>query len=305
LTFACSNPSQTLTQLSWLDTFKIAKGDFFPLFWRSWGKVFKPPLIQKSFEATGIYPPNPDVVLKKFAKEASDSDSGNSVLLGSDWLKLKSIVRREVRDQGSEDVKKLQQSLHHIAAQNTLLRSKVKGLRQSLLIKERRKKQSFTLQLDEDHEYHRGAVWWSPRSVQQARDRRASQQQQAKLEKLQKAEKAEADKAARLCKLQLQKAARVEREKGWEETRKQKAAEKAERDHRRSLCNAAKGIQLPQLGKRKASKAHKPATKHQKRVGVDTAVVGGTRVAPAAPPRSRCDCPITPSKKNLNKLKLL
>ncbi|KAF1936686.1 hypothetical protein EJ02DRAFT_479435 [Clathrospora elynae] len=232
----------------------LTKGDFFPLFWRSWSSVFKPPLIKRSFEATGIQPANPDVVLKKFAKEASDSDSSQSVLSGEDWLKLKSIVRREVKDQSSKDVKKLQRSLHHIAAQNSILHEEVRGLRQSLAIKERRPKQSFTLQLDEDE-------------------------------------------AARLCKLQLQKAKRVERERGWEETRKRKAAEKAERDYRRSLRDAAKAIQLPQLGKRKASKPHKPATKRQKRGGVAPAVVGAARVAPAAPPRSRRERVITPSKK--------
>jgi hypothetical protein len=85
----------------------LTKGDFFPLFWRSWTSVFKPKLIKRSFEATGIHPANPEVVLKKFAKEASDSDSSQSVLPGEDWLKLKSIVRREVRDQSSKDVKKL------------------------------------------------------------------------------------------------------------------------------------------------------------------------------------------------------
>jgi hypothetical protein len=275
----------------------LTKGDFFPLFWRSWTSVFKPPLIKRSFEATGIYPPNPEVVLKKFAKEASDSDSSQSVLSGEDWLKLKSIVRREVKDQGSKDVKKLQRSLCHIAAQNSILHEEIRGLRQSLAIKERRPKQSFTLQLDEDEVYHGGAKLWSPRSVQRARDRRASQQQQQELEKLQKAEKAEADKAARLCKLQLQKAKRVERERGWEETRKRKAAEKAERDHRRSLRNAAKAIQLPQSGKRKALKPYKPATKRQKRGSVAPAVVGAARVAPAAPPRSRRERVITPSKK--------
>jgi hypothetical protein len=150
----------------------LTKGDFFPLFWSSWNSVFKPPLIKRSFEATGIYPPNPDAVLKRFAKEASDSDSSQSVLSGEDWLKLKSIVRREVKDQSSKDVKKLQRSLHHIATQNQLLHGEIRGLKRSLAIKERRTKQSFTLQLDEDEVYHGGAKLWSPRSVQRARDRR-------------------------------------------------------------------------------------------------------------------------------------
>jgi hypothetical protein len=137
----------------------ITKGDFFPLFWRSWIKVFKPPLIKRSFEATGIHPPNPAVVLNKFAKEGSDSEaSSTSVLSGEDWLKLKSIVRREVRDSSSKGVKKLQRSLHHLAAQNTLLHGELKGLRESLAIKKRRETKSYTLQLEDHPEYHGGAV---------------------------------------------------------------------------------------------------------------------------------------------------
>jgi hypothetical protein len=119
-----------------------------------------------------------------------------------------------VKDQGNKDVKKLQRSLCHISAQNSILHEEIRGLRQSLAIKERRPKQSFALQLDEDEVYHRGAKIWSPRSVQRSRDRQEAQQQQAKLKKLQKAEQAEIKKAARNYKLQLKKAARVEREKG-------------------------------------------------------------------------------------------
>ncbi|RYN27486.1 hypothetical protein AA0114_g12537, partial [Alternaria tenuissima] len=174
-------------------------------------------LLDRSFEATGVYPPNPDVILQKFTKEASDSESSNSVLSGSDWLKLKSIVRREVKDQGSKDVKKLQRSLCHISAQNQILHDEVQGLRRALSIKESRPKTSYTLQLNKDNEYNGGAIVWSPKRMQQAQDRRAAQQQQAELEKLQKAKQAEINKAARDCEAQLKAAKRVEREKRQEE----------------------------------------------------------------------------------------
>ncbi|KAG9188192.1 hypothetical protein G6011_02115 [Alternaria panax] len=259
--------------------------------------VFKPLLIKRSFKATGIYLANLDVVLKKFAKEASDSDSSQPVLSGEDWLKLKSIVRREVKDQGSKDVKKLQRSLCHIAAQNSILHEEIRGLRQSLAIKERRPKQSFTLQLDEDEVYHGGAKIWSPRSVQRARDRRASQQQQQELEKLQKAKQAEIKKAARDCEAQLKAAKRVERERRAEEKRKEEAEKLAKKQHCELINNTKKLIKLSHKGKRKASPPHTPATKRQKRGGVAPAVVGAARVARAAPPRSRRDRVITPSKK--------
>ena len=184
----------------------LSKGDFFPLFWRAWSNTFKPPLIRKSFKSTGIHPPNPEVILKKFAKEASDSDeSSTSVLSGDNWLKFKSIVRRTVKDQSDKDVKKLQRSLHHIAAQNTLLRGEIRGLRNSLAFKKRRDNKSYTLQLESNQGYHGGAVLWSPKRVQQSRDDEVSRQQQAVQQQLQKAEVAEMREQARLCKLQLLK----------------------------------------------------------------------------------------------------
>ncbi|RYO12746.1 hypothetical protein AA0111_g12465 [Alternaria arborescens] len=262
-------------------------------------KVFKPPLIKRSFEATSIHPPNPAVVLNKFAKEGSDSEaSSTSVLSGEDWLKLKSIVRREVRDLSSKGVKKLQRSLHHLAAQNTLLHRELKGLRESLAIKKRRETKSYTLQLEDHPEYHGGAVWWSPTSVKRARDHKIQQQQQqAELEKLQKAKQAEIKKAARDCEAQLKAAKRVEREKRADEKREEEAEKIAKKQHQQLINNTKKLIELSQKGKRKASQPHTPAAKRQKRGGVALAVVGAARVPQAAPPRSRRQRPITPSKR--------
>lgn len=278
----------------------LTKGDFFPLFWSSWNSVFKAPLIKRSFEATGIYPPNPDAILKKFAKEASDSDSSQSVLSSDDWLKLKTIVRREVKDQSSKDVKKLQRSLHHIAAQNQLLHGEIRGLKRSLAIKERRPKQSFALQLDEDEVYHGGAKIWSPRSVQRARDRRASQQQQAELEKLQKAKQAEIKKAARDCDAQLKAVKRVERERRAEEKRKEEAEKLAKKQHQQLINNTKKLIKLSKKGKRKASTADQPATKRQKGVVGGTASVGAQVAAQPVPPKTTKTRVIRRPKKDLD-----
>ncbi|KNG52864.1 hypothetical protein TW65_09329 [Stemphylium lycopersici] len=226
----------------------LTKGDFFPLFWSSWTSVFKPPLIKRSFEATGIHPANLDAALKKFAKEASDSDSSQSVLSGEDWLKLKSIVRREVKDQSSKDVKKLERSLHHIAAQNSILREEVRGLRDSLAIKKRRDNKPYTLQLESNQGYHGGAVFWSPKRVQQARDDEVSRQQQAVQQQLQKAEITEMKEQARLCKLQLLQEKRVERERRQEVRRKEIAAKLAEKQHQKRLRDAKKSYTIAPKG---------------------------------------------------------
>ena len=47
----------------------VKKSDFFPLFWKAWVTTFTKDLIQKSFKATGIFPPNANVILDCFKTE--------------------------------------------------------------------------------------------------------------------------------------------------------------------------------------------------------------------------------------------
>jgi hypothetical protein len=52
----------------------MSKRDFFPLFYRAWQISFKETTILKAFEATGLLPFNPEVILKRF-NTSSSSDS--------------------------------------------------------------------------------------------------------------------------------------------------------------------------------------------------------------------------------------
>jgi hypothetical protein len=129
----------------------ITKGDFFLLFWRAWTSSFQEKIIQKSFKATGIWPTDPEVILDRFdyntPTSPSSRESSTSVLSGQDWLKIQTLVRNTVQNQSSQGVKKLNRSLHHIAAQNELLHHEIEGLKETLLIKKRHKKKSSTLDL--------------------------------------------------------------------------------------------------------------------------------------------------------------
>ena len=97
-------------------------------------------------------------------------------------------------------MKKLYRSLHHISAQNSILKAEVQGLKEALKVKKRHQKKSYTLQLSNPEEYHGGAVFWSPKKVRQAKNdemERRQQQQQQQLQ-LQKAKRSELKKQARL-----------------------------------------------------------------------------------------------------------
>jgi len=119
----------------------VKKGDFFPLFWNAWMSSFKKNTIQKSFSAIGIWPPDLTPILKRFSRntpEVSSSDESlTSVLSGLDWLKIKLLIRKALKDESSKEVKKLNRSLYYISAQNEILRHEIKGLKNALVTKEK------------------------------------------------------------------------------------------------------------------------------------------------------------------------
>jgi hypothetical protein len=62
----------------------IKKGDFFPLFWRAWQASFKQSTILTAFEATGIWPIDPNIILKRFVSTPEAEQSSSSELSDSD-----------------------------------------------------------------------------------------------------------------------------------------------------------------------------------------------------------------------------
>ncbi|KAI1509687.1 hypothetical protein KJE20_00867 [Pyrenophora tritici-repentis] len=241
----------------------------------------------KSFEATGIHPPNAEVILRRFRKEASSSDeSSTSVLSAEDWLKIKTLISHQVRDKDAKDTKKIYRSLHHISAQLSILSSENRDLKEALLVKKRHRKKSYTLNVNNNHKYYGGALLWSPHKVHRAQDDKAVRQQQKQQEQLQKAERSQMKEQARLYKLHQAQEKRVERERLKEVREKERAAKEAEKERQKATRDAEKAIQLSQKGKRKASQASKLPRKRQKRAVVVPSHVQAEEAASAAPART-------------------
>ncbi|RYN73555.1 hypothetical protein AA0120_g12603 [Alternaria tenuissima] len=229
-------------------------------------------------------PPNADVILKRFAKGGySSDDSSSSCFSGEDWVKIESIIRRQVKDQRNKEVKKLRRSLHHISTQASLLRHEVRGLRRAMGIRKGREKKSYTLQVNNPHKYNGGAVFWSPKKVRQARDDEAARQQQLQLEKAQKAERAQEKEQTRLNKLQEAEQKRVERERLKEAREKEREKERAEKERRKAVRDSQKAIQQSQNGKRKTSQSSSQKQKRQKGVGDAARRVQAEMAAPVVP----------------------
>lgn len=68
-------------------------------------------------------------------------------------------------------VQQLSYTIHHISIQKQLLEEENKGLREALTTKKRRSRKGRPLPPDRSDSYYGGAVIWSPRSVQRARER--------------------------------------------------------------------------------------------------------------------------------------
>jgi hypothetical protein len=225
----------------------IKKGDFFPLFWKAWISSLKEEMILKSFEATGISPFNPEVILKRFKKTAQDNNQGSresseSVLSGDNWRELDRLVRA-TEQQSRKDAQKLSRSLHHISAKVQLLHHENTGLREALATKKKHKKKGKPLDLQQRQEYHGGAVFWSPSKVREARVRQSVKEQEEKEQKLQKAETAELRKAAKLYKEKIAEEKRVAREAAKVAREKERAEKAAERARQKEAANAAKALQ--------------------------------------------------------------
>jgi hypothetical protein len=242
-------------------------------------------LILRSFEATGISPLQPNVILQRFAKdspEASDgSTSSSSVYSGKDWLKIETLLRKVVRDETSKELRKITRSLHHISIQNQLLHHENQGLKEVL--------KSKALQFQPRKEYHGGAEFYSPSRVEKARTDERIKQQNQKAEELRKAEMTKLRHANKLYNEKIAQERREQRAREKEErerVRAEKAEEaaerKAQRERERQARDAQKAVQLPQRGKRKASQSAAPRKK-QKRSAVAARRGVVTAEPPAAP----------------------
>ena len=261
----------------------IGKFEFLHLFWPAWVNTFTETLVFSGFRATGISPLNANVILDRFRHTSHSPSvsisSGSSAYSGTDWLKACSLLRAEVKDPRSRGARKLGQTIHHLSIQNELLNEEVAGLKSTLNLQKKKKKQpnkQLQLPYDEDHG---GAMMWSPRTFRDAQARMAQQAEEQKAEQLKKAEIKElkasnkryndlvaAEKRAKRLR-EKEDRARVNAEKAA-----QVAERKAEKERQKQARDASKSIQLPKVVKRKVSQSAAPRKK-QNRGGVG----GGSR----------------------------
>jgi hypothetical protein len=196
----------------------VKKGDFFTLFWAAWVSSFKEETVLQSFKATGIYPIDAEVILKRFNNE------------------LYRLYNVAVKDNGGAAAKELSGALHSLQVHNELLLHKNTSLCDALTTKRKRSKKGKTLNLQQRKEFKSAAVLWTPRKIREAQACKRVREEEEQAEKLGKSETKQLRAAAALYKKQLAAAAKV----AWEETKKERNAEKAAKAERLAAARAQK-----------------------------------------------------------------
>jgi hypothetical protein len=91
----------------------IRKGNFFPLFWKAWQFCMTKKFLLKSFEATGFWPMDSELILKRFMlKDPKDSEGAPSHSY-SNWLHMERLVQAAAKDSQSDERKQLSLTLYY------------------------------------------------------------------------------------------------------------------------------------------------------------------------------------------------
>jgi hypothetical protein len=170
----------------------ITKRDFFRLFWPAWGKALSSKNILSSWRTVGISPLNPEIGLTRFTRvkdsRPSSSDSSRSILQAEDWRKIERLLKDVVTDVYAKNTKKLSSTMHHLSTENILLKLRCQGLESALLNEKKKRQRGKALQFNLPPPEHGGAVFYSLRKVQQARDLQKQKDEAMQIKKASKEE---------------------------------------------------------------------------------------------------------------------
>ncbi len=231
--------------------------------------------ILSSFNATGVSPLNPNVILDRFTNNSSDTSSEASseasCYSGEDWRSLDRVTKRALSSASEKDAAIVRRSLHHMAIQNQLLQGENEGLRDALTYKKKGEARSKPLDLLQHYEYWGPNMLWTPRSFREAKTRLRLAQQERDAEDKKKTDMRELARAKKLYNEKIAEEKRAKRAREKEERDQRRAQERAEIDARKAqrqtdkeARDAQKAVQSSRRGKRKALQSAAPRKKQNR-----------------------------------------
>jgi hypothetical protein len=256
--------------------------------------------IKKIFQATGVWPMDAEVVLKRFnttSEQYEASELGQHGDGGS-WRELQKSYDASVPEKSKVEASssRLHYYLHRRKTSSSTTRTTAST---ACLTLKRNKTKSKTMDLQQRRKYHGGAIFWSPRKVREAVKRDEAEQLQ-----LQKARDRDLKEVRKLYQKLQAEAAKAARQHAAEERRKAKkvrakalAAAWALKKLQREAATSQKSRDTLNKGKRKASRS--AGNKNPKRRHVLGAASRADAAPEAPPPPSKTTrtCSIRPPKK--------
>lgn len=164
-------------------------------------------------------------------------------------------LQAAVKGGDEEAAKTLSHTIHHLSVQLDLQRHENRGLRASLVRKNKQKKHGKPLELHQRKEFHSSAVVWSPRKIREARAREAVRAEEEHKEELRKAAKKQTQKDNKLQRELDKEKRRLEQEKKKVERERVKAKKEAERVRKKAESDRNKALQLSQKGNNSSTRA--------------------------------------------------
>ncbi|CAE7002962.1 DDE 1 multi-domain protein [Pyrenophora teres f. teres] len=125
----------------------VKKGDFFSIFWKTWSSTMSLDSIKKSFQATGVWLMDAEVILQRFNNNTTRQDEALKIDGhgdGDSWIQLRKVFDAAVADKAKVEAKRLAALFHSLQTQNELLYYENDGLRAALNYKQKRQKKITT-----------------------------------------------------------------------------------------------------------------------------------------------------------------
>jgi hypothetical protein len=133
--------------------------------------------ILKSFQATGVWLMDAEVVLQRFCNHTLEQDTSLEIRQhadGNSWYQLRKIFDAAVADKAKIEAKQLSAAVLSIQANNDILHTKIDGLRSALPTKKKHNTRSYTMDLHQDKQNTGSAVFWSSKKLRNACARKAA-----------------------------------------------------------------------------------------------------------------------------------
>ncbi|KAF2818333.1 hypothetical protein CC86DRAFT_244168, partial [Ophiobolus disseminans] len=121
----------------------------------------------------------------------------------SDWRKIEQLLKQAVDDIYDSKSRQLSQTIHTILVKDQLLTHKNELLKEALANKKRRRQRDKALLLEKPDNWDRGAIFWSPAKVADARHQQELKGLKEQQEIHQKSEAAKLREEQKIAKAQL------------------------------------------------------------------------------------------------------